>query len=389
MADGTADAVPGGPEAPAADRIAKPVREGAPLLPYACPVTPAELSRTVRRAVCRAVEDDALPGPVPERVTVERPRPGGRGDYASNIALRLAGPAGRPPREVAEIVRASILRSAADSPTSPGAAPGIDRIEITGPGFLNFTLARDSRAELVRTVLRAGPRYGYGDALAGTSVTLAASDEPRAALWTDTVVELLRSQGARAEIVPGAGERLRPLPASVGDAPAGDDLFARLGPDAARWGLLRPAAHDRPQTGAELLVQRESNPLFQVRYAYARTRALARNAAQLGITPAPTLDETPEVTGHDSATALLLTALGDHPAVLEAAARLRAPDRLARRLEHTADAFLRFQETCRPLPLGDEKPSAAHRSRLALADAAGAVLAGGLSLLGIDAPAYL
>lgn len=381
--------MPGGPEAPAADRIAKPVREEAPLLPYACPVTPAELSRTVRRAVCRAVEDDALPGPVPERVTVERPRPGGRGDYASNIALRLAGPAGRPPREVAEIVRASILRSAAESPTSPGAAPGIDRIEITGPGFLNFTLARDSRAELVRTVLRAGPRYGYGDALAGTSVTLAASDEPRAALWTDTVVELLRSQGARAEIVPGAGERLRPLPASVGDAPAGDDLFARLGPDAARWGLLRPAAHDRPQTGAELLVQRESNSLFQVRYAYARTRALARNAAQLGITPAPTLDEGPEVTGHDSATALLLTALGDHPAVLEAAARLRAPDRLARRLEHTADAFLRFQETCRPLPLGDEKPSAAHRSRLALADAAGAVLAGGLSLLGIDAPAYL
>ncbi|MFE4538616.1 ArgS-related anticodon-binding protein NrtL [Streptomyces scopuliridis] len=345
-------------------------------------MTPAELSRTVRRAVCRAVEDDALPGPVPERVTVERPRPGGRGDYASNIALRLAGPAGRPPREVAEILRAAILRSAPGE--APATSPGIARIEITGPGFLNFTLARDSRAELVRTVLRAGPRHGYGDALAGTSATLAPADEPRAALWTDTVVELLRSQGARAEIVPGAGERLRPLP-----APAGDDVFARLGPDAARWGLLRPAAHDRPHTGAELLVQRESNPLFRVRYAYARTRALARNAAQLGITPCPASDGTPEVTGHDSATALLLTALGDHPAVLESAARLRAPDRLARHLEHTADAFLRFQETCRPLPLGDEKPSAAHRSRLALADAAGAVLAGGLSLLGIDAPAHL
>ncbi|MFD6337057.1 ArgS-related anticodon-binding protein NrtL [Streptomyces sp. NPDC060131] len=389
-------------------------------------MTPAELSRTVWRAVCRAVEDDALPGPVPERVTVERPRPGGRGDYASNIALKLAGPAGRPPREIAEIVRAHILRSVtssvtaseAGSPTTsptdaaPGTStttsPGIDRIEITGPGFLNFTLARDTRTELVRTILREGPRYGHGDALAGTTVALAASDEPRAALWTDTVVGLLRSQGARAEVVPetdgaygaegadGAYERPRPLP-----APAGDDLFARLGPDAARWGLLRPAAHDRPYTGAELLVQRESNPLFRVRYAYARTRALARNAAELGITPdpAPTpdpdpapaqaLDGTPGATGHDSATALLLTALGDHPAVLEAAARLRAPDRLARHLEHTADAFLRFQESCRPLPLGDEKPSAAHRSRLALADAAGAVLAGGLSLLGIDAPAYL
>jgi arginyl-tRNA synthetase len=41
------------------------------------------------------------------------------------------------------------------------------------------------------------------------------------------------------------------------------------------------------------------------------------------------------------------------------------------------------------LPRGDEKPSAAHRARLALAEAAGTVLAGGLSLLGIDAPDHL
>lgn len=41
------------------------------------------------------------------------------------------------------------------------------------------------------------------------------------------------------------------------------------------------------------------------------------------------------------------------------------------------------------LPRGAEKPSAAHRARLALADAVGSVLAGGLSLLGIDAPDHL
>jgi arginyl-tRNA synthetase len=139
-----------------------------------------------------------------------------------------------------------------------------------------------------------------------------------------------------------------------------------------------------------------------VRYAYARTRALARGAAQLGITPeyapagsaAPTAPPAPLPAPHvpdpsyrpTEDDAALLTVLGDHPAVLEAAARLRAPDRLARHLEHTAEAFLRFQESGRPLPLGDAKPSAAHRSRLALAEAAGAVLAGGLSLLGIGAP---
>ncbi|MFI6700719.1 ArgS-related anticodon-binding protein NrtL [Streptomyces sp. NPDC050509] len=416
-------------------------------------MTPAELSRTVLHAVCRAVEDDALPGPVPERVAVDRPRPGGRGDYATNVALRLAGPAGRPPREVAEILRTVLLR------TSPGS--GIAHVEITGPGFLNFTLASgsraDARAALLRTIRRTGTRYGHGDALAGTTVALdesfrspvcgevpcthirgvvvgqrrsaslpssalrlhapdtsppaprggrryfgmthpAPAEEPRAALWTRTVVTLLRTQGAEAAVVPGAAEVLRPVP--VPAPTTADELDARLGPDAARWALLRPAAHDRPYTDGEaartLLVQRESNGLFLVRYAYARTRATARGAARLSLAPAetdtPARTDTPAQIGgtipEDSAAALL-TLLGDHPAVLEAAARLRAPDRLARHLEHTADAFLRFQETCHPLPLGDEKPSAAHRSRLALAEATGTVLAGGLSLLGVDAPEHL
>ncbi|QXE34671.1 arginine--tRNA ligase [Streptomyces sp. GMY02] len=340
-------------------------------------MTPAELSRTVRHAVCRAVADDALPGPVPERIVVERSRPGGRGEYATGIALRLAGPAGRPAREVAEI-----LRSRVDT------THGIARVEITGPGFLNFTLGQDSADGLVRTILRDPARYGHGDALAGTVVTLAPADEPRAGLWTRTVVRLLRTQGAEAAVVPGAEERLAVVPAPDPAA------LARLGPDAARWALLRPAAHDRPYTGPDLLVQRESNPLFRVRYAYARTRAQARAAARLGIGSEPAEPGRPATPGREPfgdgrPATPLLTALGDHPAVLEAAARLRAPDRLARHLELTAEAFLRFQETCRPLPLGDEKPSAAHRSRTALAEAAGAVLAGGLSLLGVDAPEHL
>jgi arginyl-tRNA synthetase len=337
-------------------------------------VTPAQLSLTVRRAMCRAVESGALTGVrVPERVRVERPRAGGSGDWATGAALPLARPAGRTPREVAGILRDHI-----------GLPDGVAAVEITGPGFLNFTLAGDSGAALVRTVLAAGTRYGHSDALAGTAVTFAPATEPRAEVWTETLVALLRCQGATAAVEPGGTAAPHLVP-----APGGDDLFARLGPDAARWGLLRPAAHDRPLTGTELLAQRESNPLFRVRYAYARTRALARNARELGITPAapgtpgaPGVHETPGAPP-------LLTALGDHPAVLESAARLRAPDRLARHLELTADAFLRFQESGALLPLGDEKPMAAHGSRLALAAAAGAVLAGGLSLLGVDAPEHL
>ncbi|MCX4819391.1 DALR anticodon-binding domain-containing protein [Streptomyces sp. NBC_01142] len=324
-------------------------------------MTPAELSRTVRHAVCRAVEEGALRVSVPESVSVERPRPGGRGDYATNVALRLAGPAGQQPRAVAEVLRSRIAE-----------VPGIAGIEITGPGFLNITLGEGAQQALVRDVLERGSAYGHGDALRGASIAFGAVDELRAGVWTHTVALLLRSQGAQADVVPGAVDTLHVVP-----APAGD-LFERLGADAARWGLLAAASHDRPRTGDELLAQHESNPLFRVRYACSRSRALTRGAAQLGFGSDPLQDVDAPA---------LVTAVGDYPVALGAAARHRAPDRLARHLETTADALLAFQSSV--LPIGDEKPLAAHRSRLALAEAAGTVLAGGLSLLGISSPEYL
>ncbi len=81
--------------------------------------------------------------------------------------------------------------------------------------------------------------------------------------------------------------------------------------------------------------------------------------------------------------------IADYPRIVAAAARTGRPDALARALEDVADAYFDFQDTCAVLPAGDEKPGAAHRARLALADATGTVLAGGLTLLGISAPDHL
>ncbi|MEU2115808.1 ArgS-related anticodon-binding protein NrtL [Streptomyces sp. NPDC016459] len=343
-------------------------------------MTPADLSLTVLHAVRRAVDDGALRVDVPPLVKVERARPGGAGEYASNIALTLARPAGRTALDVAGILKER-LRD----------APGLQGVEITGPGFLNFSLRPDAGAELVRAIRESAPAYDSGSdttlsapalaaptpsggafppygsstALVGTVVRFAESAEARAALVTETVVRLLRAQGADAGF--GGAERIHVRPGAYD--PTG------LGVDAARWALLRPAPQDRPLDGPPLLVQHERNPLFRVRYAHSRVRRLLVNGEQLRVTPAYETDiDAPA----------LLGALGDHPAVLLAAARHRAPDRVARHLETTADALLAFQHTV--LPLGDEKPSAVHRSRLALAEAAGTVLAGGLSVLGISAP---
>ncbi|AQW53415.1 ArgS-related anticodon-binding protein NrtL [Streptomyces violaceusniger] len=358
-------------------------------------MTPAQLSRTVLHTVRRAVEDDELCVAVPERVKVRTPPRPGCGDYATNVALLLARGARGARGEgdalaIAEVLRRRLVR-----------APGIARVDVADPGFLNITLEGTSHAQLVRAVLSQGLRYGHGDALAGVSVPLGGGDEVRAALVAHVVRGLVDATGG--VVVPGDGPVVRAVPVS------GRDLLTRLGPDAARWALLRPAGHDLPDLDpAHLLSQREDNALFRVQYAHARTRALMRNASQFGITPElepesgvygdpaepqSDPDSEPSAYGHPAETALLAL-LADHPRTLEAAARHRAPDRLARHLVATADAFFRFHDACPALPSGEEssgerKPSAVHRSRLALADAAGAVLAGGLHLLGISAPEHL
>ncbi|MEU5521700.1 ArgS-related anticodon-binding protein NrtL [Streptomyces sp. NPDC047860] len=345
-------------------------------------MTPVELSRTVLHAVRRAVDEGELSVAPPERVVVAPPGPGGCGDYATNVALQLAGPAGQPAYRVAEVLRERLL-----------GAGGISDVVVTGPGFINISLGGAAPVEVVREVLRCGGRYGHGDSLGREGVVrLVAAREVRAVVQLDAVARILRSQGvlvyaACAGPLPAewgsvlgvrvdglSGETsevgIRPVPSPSDPVP--------LGRDAGRWALLHPVPHDRPRIGDEHLVQRESNPLFRVRYAHARTRAVVRNAAEIGFGAEP---------GGVADQPALHRALADYPRVLLGAATHRAPDRLARHLVSVADAVLPLLPAV--LPLGEEKPSAAHRARLALAEAAGTVLAGGLSLLGIDAPDHL
>ncbi|CAL9542871.1 hypothetical protein SUDANB120_04283 [Streptomyces sp. enrichment culture] len=322
--------------------------------PRLVPVTPADLTRTVVRAVRCAAADGELPegAAVPERVVVERTRPGGVGEYATPVAFQVAKAAvGASPREVARVLAARL-----------GLEPGIERVEVTGAGFLNFVLGESAVAGLVAEMLVRGRRY----ADAADRVPLPAG-ELRAQAVGAAVRRIVLAQGAGY-----ADDGLDVAPVARKDG----DVVAAYGIDAALWAVLRMPAHETPVFPAWLLRQDESSEFFRVRYGHDRARALLRNAALLGFAP--------EAGPLDSDADALLGVLRDHPLALEAAAHHRAPERLARHLVELADALLGFQYGV--LPLGDEKPSAAHRARLALAEAAGAVLAGGLALLGIDAP---
>jgi arginyl-tRNA synthetase len=124
-------------------------------------MSPAELADAVLAAVRDAVDAGELKVAVPKTVTIERSRGPEHGDYASNVALQLAKPAGRKPREVAEVV-AGRLRG----------LDGLAKIDIAGPGFLNLFLADDAMGSIARTVVRTGSQYGHSATRTGVRVNL-------------------------------------------------------------------------------------------------------------------------------------------------------------------------------------------------------------------------
>jgi arginyl-tRNA synthetase len=190
-------------------------------------VTPDQLSDAFVGALRDLVEADALGlrDGVPDQVLVERSRSPEHGDYASNVALQLAGRADLPPRELAGLLAARLESTS-----------GVETVEVSGPGFLNVRLAAGTPGEVAARVVAAGPSYG------GTADVM------------DSV------------IVP-------------------EELVLRLGVDAARYATARHGTG----TALDLdLWSRAStdNPVYDVQHAYARACSIRRGAAALGIAPA-------------------------------------------------------------------------------------------------------
>ena len=150
----------------------------------------------MRAAVQAAVDAGDLSVPVPAEVAVERPRVQAHGDYATSIALQLAKPAGRPPREVAELLAARLRE-----------VEGVDAVEVAGPGFLNLRLAQASLGQVTLQVLSQGPAYGTNSSASGQNVNLEfVSANPTGPIhiggvrWAavgDALARLLEASGAK------------------------------------------------------------------------------------------------------------------------------------------------------------------------------------------------
>lgn len=161
-------------------------------------MTPNELSNVILQAINQAISQGAIgldATQLPAVIHLERPKSKDHGDWATNIAMQLGKKAGLNPREFATKI---IEFFPADS--------GVEKIDIAGPGFLNFTLAAQSAGELARTIVSEGSSYGQNNVLEGEIINLEyVSANPTGPLhightrWAavgDALVRLLRASGA-------------------------------------------------------------------------------------------------------------------------------------------------------------------------------------------------
>jgi arginyl-tRNA synthetase len=164
----------------------------------------------------RALREMGVQEPV--AVLLERPRNPEHGDWATNVALTLAKPLRKAPRQIADELAERIDRAAA----------GIRSAEVAGPGFINFRLSSDYLVDGLTRIVREGQAYGRSRTGAGRAVNVEfVSANPtgplhighgRQAALGDAVSELLSWAGWKVQreyYYNDAGEQINKLARSV------------------------------------------------------------------------------------------------------------------------------------------------------------------------------
>jgi len=125
-------------------------------------VNPADLSAVMLAVVTGIVERRGGTAELTvDDLLLERPRNREHGDWASNIAMKLAKPLGVNPRELAEEIAACVRE-----------LEGVASVAVAGPGFINITLDAAASGALAKTIVEQGEAYGHGDLYAGVTINL-------------------------------------------------------------------------------------------------------------------------------------------------------------------------------------------------------------------------
>jgi arginyl-tRNA synthetase len=124
-------------------------------------MTPEQLSEKIKSSIDQLVVADQLPVVGELEIRIERPKNSAFGDYSSNVALTLSSQLNLAPREIAEKIIKQMNQIAE-----------IERMDIAGPGFINFVLAKGSQAELIKEILHKTSEYGTSNSLSGLTFNL-------------------------------------------------------------------------------------------------------------------------------------------------------------------------------------------------------------------------
>lgn len=108
-----------------------------------------QLVQLVEQVLTALRQEGTLPAEAVANIQIERGRAKAHGDYSTNIAMQLAKPARRPPRELAQTIAARLPPH-----------QHIERVEVAGPGFINFFLSPAAAFAVVREITEAGAHYG-------------------------------------------------------------------------------------------------------------------------------------------------------------------------------------------------------------------------------------
>lgn len=122
-----------------------------------------DMQEVIRTAIGDVLKDLGL---LEADFAVEHPSDLSHGDYATNVALVAAKAAGQNPRQLAEAIASKL----------EGEIEYVDRIEIAGPGFINFHLARDFFAKEILRAVDQGEAWGRNDHLEGKTVLVEYTD---------------------------------------------------------------------------------------------------------------------------------------------------------------------------------------------------------------------
>jgi len=175
------------------------------------------IERGLNLAVTVLINEKVLMPEALERIRIERTRDRSHGDFASNIALVVAKQVGRNPREIAQ----QIIEYFPD-------IPEVEKLEIAGPGFINFTLVKNAHSQIIDAIKTQGQNYGLSQIGAGQKVLVEfVSANPtgplhvghgRGAAYGDALVRLLKANGyevAAEYYVNDAGRQMHILALSV------------------------------------------------------------------------------------------------------------------------------------------------------------------------------